>query len=113
KTVGRSSSGVNLFQNFILGFAFITTFLSAWSFFLPVNYYALIPVLIFCVIILRHSINTLQDFIRKLQRVFTRRIFVTAISILIVVLVYALMPPLHGDSPGYHFHSIRWNEAYK
>lgn len=101
------------FQNFLLGVAFIGCYLNSWSLFLPANWYALIPLLILAVFTLKH-LSAISEISRYFSSPsFSKGVGVIAISLLAVILIYSLLTPQHGDSPGYHFLTIRWSEEYK
>lgn len=107
------SRTTSLFQNFLLGFAFISCYLNIWSLFLPVNYYSLVPVVVFSLFICKYSLATIEEIKTFLTQFFESGFAIVAVPILLVIIAYALLPPQHGDSPGYHFLTIRWNEQYK
>lgn len=107
------TSNSSVFQNMLLGFAFISTGLNIWSLFLPVNFYALIPFAILGFFVYKQSIPAISTITSSLAKLFTTSFAFISIPVFIVLIVYALLPPQHGDSPGYHFLSIRWIEDYK
>ncbi|MCW3107767.1 MAG: hypothetical protein JWQ09_2273 [Segetibacter sp.] len=108
-----NSTSSSTFQNFLLGFVLISCYLNLWSLFLPVNYYALCPVFILSIFISRYSSGTIEEIKSFSTKSLSTSFVIVAVPILLVTLVYALLPPQHGDSPGYHFLTIRWNEEYK
>ncbi|MCW3114944.1 MAG: hypothetical protein JWR18_3340 [Segetibacter sp.] len=103
----------SIFENLLLGFAFITCYLNIWSLFLPAAFFALIPIFIFSIVVCKNSFQTVIEVKRRYSAFINNSILLVALPLLLVILVYALLPPQHGDSPGYHFLSIRWNEEYK
>ncbi len=107
------STRSSIFQNFLSGFVFIGTYLNTWSLFLPVNFYALVPVFILSIFILKYSAGITEKIKIFITQFFRNRLAIISIPVLLVIIVYALLPPQHGDSPGYHFLTIRWNEEYR
>ncbi|MDQ6813174.1 MAG: hypothetical protein M3040_05530 [Bacteroidota bacterium] len=107
------ATNFSLFQNFLLGTALLACYFNIWSLFLPTNFYSLLPVFILCSIMAFYFKGILERARHYFSRIFTSSVALVTIPILLVIFIYSLLPPQHGDSPGYHFLAIRWIEAYK
>jgi len=104
------------FDTFLAGLMTCFTWFNLVSFFAPVNYIALLPLLVIAIIVFAKR-ATRESFFRQLaggyrlllagpQALFT-------LPLLLLFFVHWIVPPANPDSSGYHFVSILWYEKYK
>ncbi len=105
-----------MFDTFLTGLMISFAWCNLVSFFAPVNYIALSPLLLIAIIVFAQA-NTRQSFFRQLTEGY-RLLFAGpqaffSIAFLAVFFVYWITPPSNPDSNSYHFVAIRWYEQYK
>jgi hypothetical protein len=106
------SADAGLLLEFIIGFAMVTAVCNIVSFFAPVNYFIPLLLLIFVILLHKNFSRTLKRWI-AVARSWKRTDYLTALPVFALLIFYALLPPQHGDSAGYHFATARWIENYK
>lgn len=113
----RSAIHTDILGTFLLGLMTSSLYFNVLSFWLPVNYYCLIPLLIASVgIVLTHK-GAVRDIRRTIEEKGTfifrpRHLFVTG-CILVVLFAHWIIAPHNPDSLLYHYSAILWYETYK
>ncbi len=106
----------NFFETFLLGLAATCFYFTVASFFLPVNYFLLIPLLLPGIIILRQNKNRQLFFSRINQTIhifLLKKNLPFTIGSAVLLFIYWIIPPQIWDSGSYHYVTIRWYEQYK
>lgn len=103
------------FQVFFVGFILIGTYLNVWSLCAKVNYVSLIPLLVIALLLLATQTvkNQMMRFSRKLYSHGIKEALLIIFPVAVLLFLFAIIPPQHGDSGSYHFMSIRWIEDFK
>ncbi len=105
-----------LFSILLTGTAAITVYCNVLSFFVPLNFWVLVPLLLLSLAIVYTpsfyaEIKNKVGSISSLLFTGTNK-WITLAGTMVVVL-FALVPPYNTDSSGYHILAILWNESYK
>jgi hypothetical protein len=104
-----------IFEIFLSGVIVSYIYFNICSFFLAVDYKVLFPIFLLSVFItligrpFKTPFRALVQLIKKLKNEY----LFLAVFLLSVLFVYWIIPPINGDSVGYHFLTIRWYEAFK
>jgi len=116
KKITATPFNASFFDTFLAGLMICFTWLNLVSFFAPVNYITLLPLLIVaCVVFAQTHIR--QLFFRQLTA--TARLLLAGpqafftLAFLAVFFIYWITPPSNPDSNSYHFVAILWYEKYK
>ena len=100
---------------FLLGFIFLGAYFNAWSFFWEVDFLSIVTLAIISVFVLRNAAVILQFKCLK-KTIFAlgqRKMLPVILPVFVLIFLFAIIPPQHGDSGSYHFMSIRWIEEFK
>ena len=102
---------------FLMGLIASTVYFNIVSFWLPVNYLALLPLLIgsiFACSRYKESFREIRHAIRdSLGCFFSGPRLLITVLVLAVLFVYWILPPGNVDSTAYHYLAILWYEKYK
>ena len=102
---------------FLAGLIFSTIYFSLVSFWWPVNYLCLLPLVAAHLLFFAFSRGTYQQLVLLLRQradfVFTGAHALPAVCLLVLLCFYLAKPPGHPDSVGYHYLSILWYEKFK
>jgi hypothetical protein len=100
---------------FLTGIITSSIYFNILSFFIPVNYLALIPLAaasVFFFATRKNARLALRDFMRR-QLAVMRLHLLPASCIAVLLVCYCFVPPSNPDSAGYHYNAIAWYENYK
>ena len=101
----------------LLGLMLSSFYFNLFSFWLPVNQFALIPLAVISAGWLsrreRRATATIYSIYRSAKYFIARSRLLLTIGVLAVAIWYFILPPSNGDSVGYHYLSVLWYEKYK
>jgi len=101
----------------LAGLILSNIYFSIISFWLPVNYIALVPLVIISGFVFGNRATIAQQFIasvkNQLQVVFSKPAIYAVVPVCLMLAYCWLLPPVNADSPGYHYATILWFEKYK
>jgi hypothetical protein len=107
---------VNFPETFLFGLVACSIYFNLLSFFLPVDYRTLLPLILPCIFILFKK-TARQHFslqVRQLTAVFfSKKSLAFTLPLVALFFVYWIIPPLNRDSGEYHYIAIRWYEQFK
>ena len=104
-------SACGLFLQALTGLVVVTVACNCLSFFIPLNYWVVVGFFICCILLYRFTLASLRQWITALSQ--TSWIYLSAIPLVVLIILYTLLPPQHGDSQGYHFLTAKWFEDFK
>jgi len=106
----------NFFEIFLFGLMTSFIYFNLLSFFIPVNYLTVLPLLLLAIFtFLKKDIR--RHFFSQARQ--TAGLFFSAdklffsIPVLLLFFFYWIIPPLNSDSGQYHYIAIRWYEQFK
>lgn len=106
----------NFFEVFLLGLMACYVYFNLLSFFVPVNYITLLPLLLISASVFSKK-NIRQDFFTRTGRVarlfFSKKNLPFIIPFIALLFLYWIIPPQNIDSGEYHYIAIRWYEQFK
>jgi hypothetical protein len=107
---------INFFEIFLFGLITCYVYFNLLSFFIPVNYLTLIPLLLVSIYFFSKK-TVRQKFLFQLRQTgsvfFSVKNLLFTISFLALLFLYWIIPPLNVDSGEYHYIAIRWYEQFK
>jgi hypothetical protein len=113
----RSPITTDLLGIFLLGLLFSSIYFNILSFWLPVNYFSLIPLALLSTTIFftnRDRILALRKAaLGHLRFFFTRPRLLISVTVLLTLFCFWIMAPNNFDSREYQFQSILWYEKFK
>lgn len=87
------------------------------SFWVPVNYIALLPLVAISAFVFGKKGVVAQQFITsatvQVKFMFSKPVVYAVVPVCIMLAYCWLLPPANADSPGYHYSTIYWFEHYK
>jgi len=102
---------------FLLGIIVSTVYFNILSFWFPVNYLSLAPLLglsLLIQLLLPQKVREIRAAIRHSGKfIFSAPHLFISLCVLITLFFYWMIPPGNVDSAGYHYESIHWYEKYK
>lgn len=113
----RTSIETDLLGIFLAGLIFSTVYFSLVSFWWPVNFLCLLPLVAAHLLFFVFSRDTYRQLVLLLRQragfVFRREHALPAVCLLLLLYFYLARPPGNPDSVGYHYLSILWYEKFK
>src|SRR5450432_2356518 len=107
---------INFFEIFLFGLITCYVYFNLLSFFIPVNYLTLIPLLLLSIYFFSKK-TVRQKFLFQLRQTgsvfFSVKNLLFTIPFLALLFLYWIIPPLNLDSGEYHYIAIRWYEQFK
>ncbi len=107
---------MNFLGLLLSGLLLSAVYFNLLSFFIPVNFFSLIPVFVVSSIMFYRE-NRWRLLLTNLQEnigfFFQQKHILYTLAMVMVLYVYWLVPPVNIDSAGYHYLSILWYEKYK
>ena len=103
-------------ETFFLGLLTTCIYFNLVSFFVPVNYLVLLPLLLPVVLVLKKKTERQLFFYRTRQTVFfffSKKNLPFTVSSGLLLFFYWIIPPQIWDSGSYHYITIRWYEQFK
>ena len=101
----------------IAGLILCTVYFNLLSFWLPVNYISLSPLLMLSSLVFYKNGTLCATFTAAIKKqvffLMQRHNLPVTITIAILLLYCWLLPPVNADSPGYHYATILWFEKYR
>jgi hypothetical protein len=101
----------------LIGLSFSTIYFSIISFWRPLDYYSLVPLIVISLlmpILLKKNYWILvHNLISRFKKGLHAPYLIPAVCLLVLLLCYLTLPPLNVDAPRYHYECIRWYEKYK
>jgi hypothetical protein len=112
----RVNFTADFFETFLFGLMACYIYFNLLSFFIPVNYITLLPLLLISIFIFSKK-NIRQDFFTRTGRLarffFSKKNLPFIIPFMALLFVYWIIPPQNIDSGEYHYIAIRWYEQFK
>lgn len=106
----------DFFSVVLTGTLVLTIYLNVVSFFLPTDYKTLALPFIISTITLYNTNSKLwlkNIAVNNFKLLWRGNHKIISLPLIIVVLLFAILPPYNTDSSGYHFLNIKWNEEFK
>ncbi len=106
---------LGFFEIFLLGIVISYVYFTISSFFIPLNYKVLAPLLLIALFIsgyyktfnfLFQSIFSFTQEGKKVKKLFLYLLLIT-------LFIYSIVPPINADSGAYHYLTIKWYENFK
>ena len=101
----------------LLGLMLSSIYFNLFSFWLPVDQFALIPLAVISAGWLsrpeRRATSTIYSMYRSAKYFMAPSRLLLTICVLTVAIWYFILPPSNGDSVGYHYLAVLWYEKYK
>lgn len=113
----RCVAEANILGIMLAGLVTSTIYFNIVSFWWPVNYYCLLPLLVFAIATVFTNKTGAKEIIvtakQQFALLFTRYNISLTIPLLLVLFYYWIIPPVNADSPDYHYATIAWYEKYR
>jgi hypothetical protein len=106
----------NALEIFLFGLITSYTYFNLLSFFIPVNYITLLPLLGLSLFLFSKKAVRQHFFVqvRQIATLFlSREKLPYTLPLIAMLLVYWIIPPMNRDSGEYHYIAIRWYEQFK
>ena len=101
-----------LFVQMLTGLMSITVVCNLLSFFFPLDYKVAVGFIMVSVLLYKYLFAALLQ-AKSVANQHGKKLLWLALPVAVVLAAYALLPPQHGDSQGYHFLMAEWMETYK